>query len=261
MSRIIKSSRINVVESKPEVIENEEEKIPKTDVANSDDEYDKIIEIAEKRAEDIVKSAMVEAGGIKDSVLAAAREDLEKIKKDAHEKGYSQGQKKGRSEGHEEGFKEGHDKGYSEGKDKSEILIKEANEIKRGYLKEKEDTLNSIEKDVIKLVSQITKKVLNQKIEENDETIINLVLKGLESLNSKDDIRIRVSKEDFEKVDSAKEDILSKVNLISNLTVDVDSNLKRGDCIIESSKGNVDVSVKTQIKIVEEEMQSLLDSE
>ena len=261
MSRIIKSSRINIVESKPQPIENEEYKAPKEDVASSDDEYDKIIEIAEKRAEDIVNSAMVEAGGIKDSVLKAAEEDLEKIKKDAHEKAYREGQEQGHSKGYEEGFKEGQDKGYSEGKDKSEILIKQANDIKRETLSEKETALNSIEKDVIELVRQITEKVLNKKIEEDDETIINLVLKGLESLNSKDDIRIRVSKEDFEKVDLAKEDILSKVNLIETLKVDIDSNLERGDCIIESSKGNVDVSVKTQIKIVEEEIQSLLDSE
>lgn len=264
MANIIKSSQVNLMEK---VIVNigENKDLQTSEIKNlqedSDNEYDQIIDIAKKQAEDIVNAAILEAGTIKENVTKDAKEQIEKIKKEAHEEGYKLGEDEGRSQGYENGHKEGFQKGYDEGKEESNLLIEEANSIKREYIEEKEKALNSIETDVINLVFSVVEKTLNQKLEENDEIIVNLVLKGLESLNSKDDIRIRVSKDDFEKVDGSKEAILSKVSLIDNLKVDVDSNFKKGDCIIESSKGNVDVSIDTQIKNVEEDLKNLLDSE
>lgn len=263
MASIIKSSQVRVVEQDAVNIGKNKD-LKNNDLANSQEdsnnEYDQILDIAKKQAKDIVKNAILEAGTIKESVTRDAKEQIEKIKKDAYEEGYKLGEMEGHSQGQKSGYEEGFQKGYSEGKEESNLLIEQANDIKRGYLEEKEKTLNSIEKDVVNLVSSIVEKILNQKLED-DETIVNLVLKGLESLNSKDDIRIRVSKEDFEKVNDSKDKILSKVSLIENLKVDIDSNFKKGDCIIESSKGNVDVSIDTQIKNVEEELKNLLDSE
>ena len=265
MSSLIKSSQVNFIQRPVEY--TEESKDPK-DLENKDDiskeeleelkqEHEEMIVSAKEEAQEILKTAKKEAQEIKDNSLENAKEAAEDLKEQAREKGYEEGQSEGYKKGHEEGT----DKGYEEGKQESESLIEEANEIKRDYLNEKERVLNSIEEDVIKLVVDITKKILNQKIEEDDEAIIDLVFKGLATLNSKEDIRIRVSKEDFDKVEESKERILSKVSLIENLKVDVDSTLKKGDCIIESAKGNVDVSIDTQMKNVEEELNDLLDSE
>lgn len=262
MGKVIKSSQVRVVE--PTILNNGKIKESKGDnsndlLENKDDEYEKIINIAKQQAEDIVNQAILEAGTIKENVIKDAEEQLEKVKKQAYEESYELGKKEGYSEGYTKGNEEGYQNGYNEGKDESEILIEEANTLKREYLEEKEKTLNSIESDVINLVTSIVEKILNQKVEE--DIIIDLVLKGLESLNSRDNIRILVSDEDFKRVDESKEEILSQVSLIENLEVAVDSNFKKGDCVVESSKGNVDVSVGTQIKNVEEELKSLLDSE
>lgn len=259
MSRIIKSSQVNFI--KQPIIEPEIEETVEDDIDNNldsiNEEYEKIIDEAKKQSKEIIDNANKEANDIKDKINIEAKEEAEQIKKEAYDEGFDRGQEEGKSIGHEEGFQNG----YEEGKKESEVLIEEANSIKREYLEEKERVLNSIEGDVIELVLNIAKKVLNQKINEDDEAIIDLVLKGLESLNSRENIRIRVSKEDFEKVEESKESILSKVSLIENLQVDIDSNLEKGDCIIESSKGSVDVGIDTQIKNVEEELKSLLDSE
>lgn len=258
MSRIIKSSQVNFI--KKSIIEPEIQTIQEDideNLESISEEYEKMIEMAKKQSEDIINDAIKEGSSIKEKVSYEAREEAESIKKEAYDLGFNDGQEEGKSQGYKEGFT----KGYDEGKEESDALIKEANDIKRNYLREREEVLNSIEKNVIDLVLDITKKILNQKIDEDDDLIINLVLKGLESLNSREDIRIRVSKEDFDKVEESKEEILSKVSLIENLQVDIDSNLEKGDCIIESSKGSVDVSIDTQIKNVEEELKGLLDSE
>lgn len=261
MSSIIKSSQVNVVEQniRPNT-ENLENKEPGKSIEEIDQlqkEYEEMLRRAKEESEELINSAKEEAQKTKDEALEDAREAAENLKNEAYEKGYIEGKDKGNIEGYEEGSQ----RGYTEGKEESQELVEEANEIKREYLNEKERVLNSIEGDVIELVMNITSKILNQKIDEDDEVIIDLVLKGLATLNSKEDIRIRISKEDFEKVEGSREKILSKVNLIENLKIDVDSNLEKGDCIIESSKGNVDVSIDTQMKIVEEELKDLLDSE
>ena len=266
MSSIIKSSQVNYIKQDAnhdtrlftgENLGDEDRDLSKEDLDELQKEQEELLISARKDAEYIIKSAKEEAEKIKSDSLETAKKEAEDLKEESSIRGYKEGQSDGYSKGHEEGREEG----YDQGKEESQALIEEANEIKREYLNEKERVLNSIEEDVIKLVVDITKKILNQKIEEDDEAIIDLVFKGLATLNSKEDIRIRVSKEDFDKVEESKERILSKVSLIENLKVDVDSTLKKGDCIIESAKGNVDVSIDTQMKNVEEELNDLLDSE
>lgn len=261
MSSIIKSSQVNIVEPKirqnTETLENKESDKSIEEIDQLQNECEETLRKAKEEAKDLINNAKKEAEKIKDQALEDARDAAENLKNEAYEKGYGEGKEKGNIEGYEDGRQNG----YKEGQEESQKLIEEANEIKREYLSEKERVLNSIEGDVIELVMNITRKILNQKIDENDEVIIDLVLKGLATLNSKEDVRIRVSKEDFEKVEESREKILSKVNLVENLKIDIDSNLEKGDCIIESSKGNVDVSIDTQMKIVEEELKDLLDSE
>lgn len=261
MSSIIKSSQVNLLKNKYYYMENVTSQSPtdrfedeKTDHSM---EYENIISVAKKQAKDILNDAIAEAASIKSSVIKDAEEELEKIKKESYESSYELGRREGESVGRKEGF----ESGFKEGQEESEELIRESEKIRDQAIKERDEMLENVEAEVVELVLNIAETVLNKKLKEDDHTIVNLVMKGLESLSSRENIRVRVSADDFDKINSAKEEILSKVSLIDELHIDVDSNLKSGDCIIESSKGDVDVSVNTQLKNIEESIKSLLDSE
>lgn len=159
------------------------------------------------------------------------------------------------------GYEEGYSKGYLEGKKVADELINEANEIKKEYLRNKKTILKEIEKDVIELVVKNCEKILNKKLDEDKETIISVISKGLDNLDVTDSVTIKVSKYDYDVVELSKDRILVMASLIEDIFIKIDNKLEKGDCIIETDKGSVDVSVKSQLEEMKEILYNLLNSE
>ncbi len=214
--------------------------------------YDKIINKGKMKSDSIVKEAKVQA----EEIRRKAEEDARILIEDAHKEA-----KKIIEDSKKRGYEEGYELGYTEGKEESDKLISEANSIKEGYLNERKLVLDTIEKDVIDLIINISEKVINMKLEEDKEAILSMISKGLDGLNISDSLVIRVSKEDYDIVELSKNKVLAMANLVENIDIKIDSSLKKGDCIIESSNGTVDVGFKTQMDNVKKILLETLNSE
>lgn len=237
------SNRIEEMDNKvvDSIIEEAKEKARK--------EYEKIINDAKEEALAIIEEAEVQKESMIDTAYTRSKEILEQSKENGYTNGY------------EVGYDEGHGIGYNEGKAKSDLLIKEALEIKDKYLLQKESLLKDLEEDIIELVISIYEKVLNIKSEEDSEMIISLVLNGINSLDLTDKLTIIASKEDFNILEMAKDEILAKASMISELSIKYDISLGKGDCILETSKGNIDVSLNNQLDEVKELLTTILNNE
>lgn len=259
MSSIIKSFR--VIETEPvnsmKSSYNEEEKIDEKIIEaiiieakeKAKQEYEKIINEAKEESLKITEEAEEQKESMINSAYIRSKEVLEQSKEDGYSKGY------------EVGFNEGYEKGYSEGKSKSDNLISEALEIKNGYLYKKENLLTDLEEDIIELVISVYEKIINKKNEEDTEMIISLVLNGIKSLDLTDKLTIITSKEDFSILEMARDEILAKASMISHLDIKYDISLEKGDCILETSKGNIDVSLNNQLDEVKELLTTILNNE
>lgn len=254
LSNIIKSSRVverSVVSSEDKSLGNTGLKEELLEEAK--EEYEKIILAAKEEAREIIDSAYEEY----EDRLSLAYERAKEIFSNSEKKGYD----KGFISGKDRGFKEGYQKGYEEGKKDSEILIKEALEIKNSYIAKRNSMLIELEQDIIHLVITIYEKVLNKKIEEDKELIVSLVLNGIENLEISEKLTIIISQEDFDIVDKSRDIILAKASLIDELDVRINSNMEKGDCILETSKGSVDVSINNQLDEVKDLLISILSNE
>lgn len=250
MSNVIKSSLVRIVNAP--VCSDEKQKESKEILEELQIDLSKKIAEAEMAANEIIERAKNEAT----SIIVKAQKDAEKILEDAHvdvQNMYETARK--------DGYSEGYEKGYAEGKKASDELIEEANEIKKSYLRERETVLSNIEKDVINIVMDLCEKIINKKLIEDEETIISLIVKGINSLNVKENLIIKVSKEDYDIVEMSKQKILAMANLVEDIQVRVDSTLAKGGCIIEGSQGNVDVSVNVQIEEMKKLLTTILNSE
>jgi len=241
LSSIIKSSQ--VIEGKSNYSQNVLDSTKKINEAKLN---------AAKEYEDIIIKAKEEA----EKIISEAEKNTEKFLEETYLKS-----KAILDESKERGFNEGYDIGYNEGKKVSDELIEEANEIKRDYLKEKDRVLKSIENDVIDLVLTISEKIIYQKLEDDKEVIISIILKGLDSLNARDKVIIRVAKEDYDIIELSKKRLLAMASLIEDIEVKIDNKLVRGNCIVETSKGNVDVSIDSQLEEMKTIVNMLLNRE
>lgn len=212
-------------------------------------EYEKIINKANEKALNIINEAEDKRESLINDAYNRAKEVLEESKHYGFDEGYKNG------------FDEGFNKGYKEGKLISDNLIRESLEIKNGYIEKKATLLEELEKDIIQLVIDIYEKVINKKNEEDSELIISLVLNGINNLDSTDKLTITTSKEDYDILEMNKDEILAKASMISELILKYDMSFEKGDCIIETSKGNIDASLKNQVEEVKELITTILNNE
>lgn len=259
MSNIIKSFRI--IEKNPieqvNITNIEENQIKEILLYEARKEAEIILKIAEEQsrliAEEQSRLIIGEAEAKEEKMLKSAYEKSKEILEEAKRSGYD--------EGYENGHSEGYKKGYGEGKYISDNLINESLDIKDGYINKRDNLLKGLEEDIIELVIDIYEKILGEKTEEDMDMITSLVLNGIKNLDPTDKLTIIASKEDFNMLENSKDEILAKASLIKELEIKYDINLGKGDCILETTKGNIDLSIKDQLKEVKELLTTILNNE
>ncbi len=238
MSNIIKSSHVIELQKdyniKPkEDINSIKEKV--IDEANK--EYERIIQEARKKADEMINNAQIEY----DNSIQNAYDKSSKIIAEYR--------------------KEGYDEGYEIGKNEADKLIEDAIKIKEKNHKQKDNLLKEIENDVITLVIDICEKVIGKVLDDDRETILSIITKGIHSLNAKENLIIRVYPDDYDLVEMSKQKILAMGNLIEDIQIKPDNTLDVGGCIIETCKGSVDTSVRTQLDEINILLKDLLNRE
>lgn len=255
MSKVIKSFRViekeninNEVSTENNYIDFEKEYIEKY-VALGRKEYEKIVTEAKVKSIEIIDKAEDK----KESLIHDAYNRAKEVLEMSRDKGYK--------EGFEAGFQEGYEKGYDEGKIVSDNLIEESLKIKNKYIEKKARLIEELESDIIQLVIEILEKVINKKNKEDNELIISLVLNGINNLDTTDKLTVITSKEDYDILDMNRDVLLAKASMITELVLKYDMTFEKGDCVIETSKGNIDVSLKNQLEEVEELLTTILNNE
>lgn len=250
MPSIIKSFRVIETENTTESRDSDDNiKIKEMYIQEAEIEYEKIISKAETEYEKIIEGAKEQH----ESMINAAYDRAREITDESKENGFN--------EGYNTGYNNGYEKGYIEGKTVSDKLIKDSLTIKEEYICKRNNLLKDLEEDIIDLVVNIYEKVINEKTEEDSEIIISLVLNGIRNLDLTEKLTIISSKEDYDILQMSKDLILSKASMISELNIRYDISLEKGDCILETSKGNIDVSIKNQLEEVKELLTTILNNE
>jgi len=102
---------------------------------------------------------------------------------------------------------------------------------------------------------------LEKSTEEDNEIIISLVLNGISNLDFTEELTIITSKNDFHILEMSRSEILARASMISKLDIKYDNSFKKGDCVLETPKGNIDISIKNQLEEVRELLTTILDNE
>lgn len=253
LSNVIKSTRI----IERSLVSKKEEKLNTTVydalLEEARERYDEIIENAMRKSEEIINSAYKKS----EEILNDTHKRVQETFKSSENKGYEKGYKTG----YKEGYAKGYDIGYKEGKNDSEILISQALKIKKEYIDKRNNLLKDTEKDLIQLVISVYEKVFCKKVEEGEEMIVSLILSGIDNLEISQKLTIIVSREDYEIIERSKDIILAKASLVDDIDIRVNSDMVKGDCILETSKGNVDVSIQTQLREIKDLLLTILNNE
>lgn len=144
-------------------------------------------------------------------------------------------------------YKEQYAAGFAEGKEEG---LMEYSEKLMDVALESLDALSEIEERMVDVVVAAVSKILGQF--SADELTVSIIKNSLGQLRGEKRILVRVCHEDENAVRMALKDFLiSNDGSTGYIEVAGDLNLKRNDCVIETSLGIIDSSLATQLKTLE----------
>ncbi|MCT4606718.1 MAG: FliH/SctL family protein [Marinisporobacter sp.] len=255
MSRIFKSSYVQVGDMKEIRIQNNSEDSLEVHVEQQEHEAEEIkepeIDFEEiynqkmQEIEELAKKKLEEADRQAQTIIGDAYEDAKKIHENAKSDGFAQGKAEG----------------YGIGKAEGDKIVKEALNIKNEILMIKKEFVSKMESEGIDLIIDTVERILNMKIEDSYETIIGLVKAALSKCAYTESLVLRVSPDDYGYAISAKDKILTLAENVDDISIKQDPSLKKGSCILDTVSGSIDSSIQTQFHQIKSLFEEILESE
>lgn len=166
-------------------------------------------------------------------IIAQAKKDAEKIRAEAKDL-LSQVQAE-MKKSKEEGFAAGKEEGLENA---LEMLVR-VKELRTQLFTDNE-------REIVKLVFEIAKKVIGREFTENDKAILNVIRLALSDAVG-DKIMVKVNPEDFEKVKKNEKELLKSIDNSAVLSFREDEEVKPGGCVVDTDIGTIDAQLETQL--------------
>jgi len=153
---------------------------------------------------------------------------------------------------------EGREEGYRKGEEEAKRLVERLHIILNAAIDKRKKIIDSTERQLIDLVLLISKKVVKVISEKARAVVIANVKESLKKVSRDTEITIRVNTKDLEITTKHKNIFIKMVEGLEKVTVEEDSRVDPGGCIIETSFGDIDARIQKQLGLLEERIRELL---
>jgi flagellar assembly protein FliH len=112
--------------------------------------------------------------------------------------------------------------------------------------------LRQAEEDIITLAFQLARKIIRREVLEYREVLATTLKRALEHVVEQDQIVVRVHPEDLHYATEITEELGHARGDLKTLTVQGDTSVGRGGCVVESSLGAIDARIEAQFDELEQ---------
>jgi flagellar assembly protein FliH len=184
----------------------------------------------------ITGHAKIQDDKIKTEVEKLALEKLKEIEERAYREAYELG----KQEGNDQGIKDAQLMIETKLRD-IETSIEYISSLRLGLLEKNEAK-------IVELCYAFAEKIAHKEIQKDPAYIVGLIKKLASGIQEQLDTTVKISKEDFDFIESMNQTFKRDVKLGKNAKLEVDDTLKRGDCVIETNYGLVDASFDARVQ-------------
>lgn len=111
-------------------------------------------------------------------------------------------------------------------------------------------SLQEVERDVLKLSVKLAEKIIGKEIQQNEAVRGEIVFNALRQARQQEMLTVRVNTADLPIIEQLREKIDS-FGRAKYIDFVADQSVKEGGCIIESASGTIDARLETQLRILE----------
>ena len=221
--------------------------------ADAQKEAERIIKAAEDTAFAEVKRQTDQAAVIKADAENQAVAILDKAKAEAAQiVAEAQAQHdKIVSEARNEGFEQGHQEGYEKGAAEVDRLIERMHKILEAVMQRREEILQDTESQIVELVILMARKVIKILSENQKNVIMANTVAALRKVKTRGSVTLRVNIEDVKLTTAHADEFIQHVENVQGITVQEDSSVEKGGCIVETDFGAIDARISSQLTELE----------
>ena len=246
-NRVLKAGTINVDHVNKVTIEIpsvEENILPDTGEGDAEEKAmnaaARILNTANMQANEILNKARMEALAIQQKIEDETKKEAQRLLKETRENAYNEAMEQATEEGNR--------------------IIDDAKRVLADAKKERLRLQETLEPDIVRLITSITDKIIGNASTLNPKTILYLIKQGFGTQTITGDVKVLVSHEDFDVVKMAKEELLAFTDGAANLEIVKDAALAPCECIIETSIGHIDCSLDVQYSALKENLTYILQN-
>ena len=200
--------------------------------ADAQKEAERIIKAdAENEAAAIIEKAKAEAA----QIVAEAQSQHDKIV----------------SEARNDGFEQGHQEGYEKGAAEVDRLIERMHKILEAVMQRREEILQDTESQIVELVILMARKVIKILSENQKNVIMANTVAALRKVKTRGNVTLRVNIEDVKLTTAHADEFIQHVENVQGITVQEDSSVEKGGCIVETDFGAIDARISSQLTELE----------
>jgi flagellar assembly protein FliH len=203
---------------------------------------------AEEKAEEIKNAAQIEA----EELVAGGRAEAERLKAEAEslKQEAARIHKEARDKGHEEGFQKGYAQGEEKGLKDFEQAVAPALDSFKDIENLYEDLWRVNEPQLVKLATRVAEKVIYHELITSPDVVAGAFKAALDRLQEHHQALFRVNPEDLSHLEKVRGELKDRIKGLVKITFEPDSNLDRGELIMETESGRLDATLRNRIEAV-----------
>ena len=216
------------------------------------EQAEQIKEQAEQQAQEILDKATAESEKIVSDTKQEAKELLDKVRKEGYDTGYKDGKKKGIKDGKEK-IEDELKEIVRQANDKAQKTIQDAKEQTAEYFIRAED-------DIVAVVVMAIEKILPQHFLDAPQVILPVVREAIKHVRDQKEVKVHVDPDSYDLILMARAEFQSMLtDGTAIIEIVSDEALKPGDCVIETPNGGVDARLSTQLGLMKNAVESVLN--
>ena len=148
---------------------------------------------------------------------------------------------------YQQGFAAGQAAGIQQASERIEPAAASLNRVVAELASMRRRFRAEVEEDTVKLAIAIARRVMHRELAVDPEAILGLVIAAFQKLNARETQRLRLSPADAAILEQHR----TRFELPEGLQIVADATLPRASAVFETSRGELDASVETQLAEIE----------
>jgi flagellar assembly protein FliH len=161
---------------------------------------------------------------------------------------------------YEEAFSKGYDEGMQKAAAQMTTSIQQVNELMENAQTNADKYIMEQESTILDLSLKCAEKIIGVQLEENEETFISIVKRGLKEVREQNQIKIYVDFEHYALVSKYRDELAQLFPPDIQFLIFVNEDLQANECYIETNHGRVVVSVDEQLQELRMKLSEILES-